>query len=175
MTRRGHSWRSLAASLLQIPVSTFRFLALRLTWSPSYRCASLYTSPFRQDCREVDDNNVYLLWRFKRSWLYFCQTYAKEWEGELVCRLNLWTKRGPIYVVARWQGMLAVRVIPRLQPVPPASRPACPSRYPSTCLCYLLYGSCWCGSCLCPTWCLASFRTWCPASFRTWRCVQCGV
>ena len=45
-----------------------------------------------------------------------CQKYAKEWEEELVCPLNLWRKRASIYVVARWQGMLAVRVIPRLQP-----------------------------------------------------------
>jgi hypothetical protein len=34
---------------------------------------------------------------------------------ELVCPLNLWKKGGPIYVW--WQGMLAVRVIPRRQPV----------------------------------------------------------
>ena len=47
-----------------------------------------------------------------------CQKYAKEWEEELVCPLNLWRKRGSIYVVARWQGMLAVRVIPRRQPGP---------------------------------------------------------
>ena len=34
-----------------------------------------------------------------------------------MCPLNLWRKRASIYVVARWQGMLAVRVIPRRQPV----------------------------------------------------------
>jgi hypothetical protein len=26
-----------------------------------------------------------------------CETYAKEWKGELVCGLNLWRKRQPIY------------------------------------------------------------------------------
>jgi hypothetical protein len=36
---------STAASILQIPVSIFRFLILLLTWPPSYHCTSLYTGP----------------------------------------------------------------------------------------------------------------------------------
>jgi hypothetical protein len=37
-----------------------------------------------------------------------CCRHAKEWEGELVCRLNLWRKRQSIYTGAEClAGMLA--------------------------------------------------------------------